>query len=138
VILSYAPASARSPVRARAARAVSGNDNASLHLVHTDGSTLYEKGQASGSLPGAVTARFDIEATFSGPFVFYTHYGAIIGHGSATPQHGRYPYVSFSGTAEITGGTSRYRHVHGSVGFYGVLNRKNDAVQMQTRGTLTY
>jgi hypothetical protein len=138
VILSYASANARSSARARVARTVSGNANASLHLVHTDGSTLYEEGQASGSLPGAVSARLDIGATFTGHFVFDTHSGAVIGHGSASPSQGRYPYESFAGTVELTGGTSRYSHAHGSLRFYGVLNRKDDAVQMETRGTLTY
>jgi hypothetical protein len=138
VILSHAPADARNPAHARAARALSGNDNATLHLVHADGSTLYEEGRASGSLPGAVRAWFKLGATFTGHFIFYTHSGAIIGHGSATPHQGRYPYESFSGTAEIRDGTSRYRHVHGSLGFYGVFNRNGDAVQMQTRGTLAY
>jgi hypothetical protein len=137
VILSHARADARNPGHARAARALSGNDNATLHLVHADGSTLYEEGRASGSLLGAVRAWFDLGATFTGRFVFYTRSGAVMGHGSAEP-HGRYPYESFSGTAEITGGTSRYTHVHGRLGFYGVLNRRGDAVQMQTRGTLAY
>jgi hypothetical protein len=138
VILSYAPADARSLAHASAARAVSGNDNATLHLVHVDGSMLYEEGRASGSLPGAVRAWLHLGATFTGRFVFYTHSGAIIGHGAGTPHQGRYPYESFSGTAEITGGTSRYSHIHGSLGFYGVLNRNGDAIQMQTRGTLAY
>jgi hypothetical protein len=138
VILSHAPADARNPGHARAARALSGNDNATLHLVHADGSTLYEEGQASGSLPGAVRAWLHIGATFTGPFVFYTRSGAIMGHGSGEPHEGRYPYESFSGTAEITGGTSRYTHVHGRLGFFGVFNRNGDAVQLQTRGTLAY
>jgi hypothetical protein len=138
VILSSAPADAKSRGYASAARSLSGNDNATLHLVHADGSTLYEEGRASGSLPGTVHTRLDIGATFHGWFVFYTHSGEIIGEGSAEPHEGRYPYESFSGSAEITGGTSRYAHAHGRLGFYGVLNRNGDAVQFQTRGTLAY
>jgi hypothetical protein len=49
---------------------------------------------------------------------------------------GRYSYVSFSGVADITGGTHRYIHTSGSLGFYGVLNRESDVVRFQTRGTL--
>jgi hypothetical protein len=137
-ILSYASADAKGPAHAWAAHVLSGNDNATLHLVHADGSTLYEEGRASGSLPGTVHAWLHIGATFTGRFVFYTRAGAIMGHGSAKSHPGRYPYESFSGTAEITGGTSRYKHTGGHLGFYGVLNRSSSAVQIQTRGTLTY
>ena len=137
VILGYASADSKSR-HAHAARALSGNDNATLHLTHADGSTLYEEGRASGSLPGAVHAWFRVVGNFSGRFTFYTRSGAISGHGSAKSHQGRYPYVSFSGTANITGGTHRYMHIRGSLGFYGVLNRDNSAVQMQIRGTLTY
>jgi hypothetical protein len=137
-ILSYAPADAKNPAHAYAAHVLSGNDNATLHLVHANGSTLYEEGRASGSLPGAVHAWLHVGAYFAGHFVFYTRSGAISGDGSAKSHQGRYPYVSFSGTANITSGTHRYIHVRGSLGFYGVLNRNNSSVQMQTRGTLTY
>jgi hypothetical protein len=138
VILSYASADARNPAHAHAARTVSGNDNAALHLVHDNGSTLYEEGRASGSLPGTVHAWLHVGATFYGHFVFYGRPGAIIGQGSAKSHQGHYPYVSFSGIANITGGTRRYIHVRGKLGFYGVLNRESSAVQMQTRGSLTY
>jgi hypothetical protein len=137
VILNSAPADAIL-ARAYAARLLSGNDNATMRLVHADGSMLYEEGRASGSLPGAVHAWLDIGAAFTGRFVFYTRSGELIGHGSATPHQGHFPYESFSGSAEITGGTSRYTHAHGRLGFYGVLDRNGDAVQLQTRGTLAY
>ncbi len=138
VILTYASAGAKSQAHTRIARVVSGNANATLRLVHANGSTLYEEGRAGGSLPGTVHAWLHIGATFAGRFVFYTRSGAISGHGSAKSHQGRYPYVSFSGTANITSGTHRYIHVRGSLGFYGVLNRNSSSVQMQTRGTLTY
>lgn len=138
LILSYSTANAKNRTQARAAHVLSGNENAVLHLVHADGSTLHEEGRASGSLPGPVRARLHLGAHFAGSFVFYAHSGTIIGGGSAKSHQGHYPYVSFSGIANITGGTRRYLHVHGSLGFYGVLNRNDSAVQMQTRGSLTY
>jgi hypothetical protein len=138
VILSYASADARNPAHAHIARTISGNDNSALHLVHANGSMLYEEGRASGSLPGTIHAWLHVGANFSGHFMFYTSSGAISGHGSAKSHQGRYPYVSFSGIANITSGTHRYIHVHGNLGFYGVLNRNNSAVQMQTRGSLAY
>jgi hypothetical protein len=138
VILNYASADAKSQPHGRTARVASGNDNATLYLVHANGSTLYEQGHASGSLPGTVHAWLDIGAKFAGRFVFYTSSGTISGDGAAKSHQGRYPYVSFSGTANITSGTHRYVRTHGSLGFYGVLNRESDVVQFQTRGTLTY
>jgi hypothetical protein len=138
VILNYASADAKNQAHAHAARVASGNDNATLHLVHANGSTLYEEGKANGSLPGVMHAWLDIGAKFAGRFVFYTRSGAISGQGSANWHQGRYPYVSFSGIADITSGTHHYIHTHGSLGFYGVLNRESDVVQFQTRGTLTY
>jgi hypothetical protein len=138
VILNYASADAKNQTHARTARAASGNDNATLHLVHANGSTLYEEGPASGSLPGVMHAWLDIGAKFAGRFVFYTRSGTISGDGSASWHQGRYPYVSFSGTADITSGTHRYVRIRGSLGFYGVLNRESDVVKFQTRGSLTY
>jgi hypothetical protein len=38
----------------------------------------------------------------------------------------------------ITHGTGRYGRAHGHGGFYGVINRANDAVTVQTTGTLAY
>jgi hypothetical protein len=138
VIPNHASAEAKNQTHARIARVSSGNDNATLHLVHANGSTLYEEGQASGSLPGVMHAWLNIGAKFAGRFMFYTRSGTISGQGSANWHQGRYPYVSFSGVADITGGTHRYIHTSGSLSFYGVLNRESDVVQFQTRGTLTY
>jgi hypothetical protein len=138
LILNYASADAKNQARARTAHVASGDDNATLHLVHANGSTLYEEGQASGSLPGSMHAWLHIGAYFAGRFVFYTGSGTISGGGSAKSHQGHYPYVSFSGIADITSGTHRYERARGSLGFYGVLNRESDAVQFQTRGTLTY
>ena len=100
VVVPLASASLRQgdrTVSAHAARTVNGNDNASLHLVHASGSTLYEEGQASGSLPGRVRGTLRVEATFTGRFTIYTRSGQIVGRGSALPSPGRYPYETFSG-----------------------------------------
>ena len=82
VVVPLASASLRQgdrTVSAHAARTVNGNDNASLHLVHASGSTLYEEGQASGSLPGRVRGTLRVEATFTGRFTIYTRSGQIVG-----------------------------------------------------------
>jgi hypothetical protein len=130
-------ASAGQAARARAARTISGNDNATLHFVRARGSTLYEEGQATGSIPGHVTATLRVEATFSGTFTISTHTGSFTGRGTAKP-HGAGAVESFSGTFVITGGTGRFAHAHGHGMLYGTFKHKNYEVILQPRGTIQY
>jgi hypothetical protein len=104
-------------------------------LTHASGSTLWEEGQATGSLPGHVRATLHVEAAFTGSFTIYTRYGSISGHGSAKP-HGAGRIESFGGSYVVTGGTGRYKHAHGHGGFYGTFNRDNREVVLQPRGTI--
>ena len=43
-----------------------------------------------------------------------------------------------AGSLKVTGGTGRYKHAHGSGGLYGAINRKTDALTVQTTGKLSY
>jgi hypothetical protein len=130
-------ASTSKPARARAAHSVSGNDNATLHFVRARGSTLYEEGQATGSIPGHVKATLRVEATFSGTFTIYAHNGSFTGRGTAKP-HGAGAVESFSGTFVITGGSGRYAHARGHGMLYGTFKHKNYEVILQPRGTIQY
>jgi len=38
----------------------------------------------------------------------------------------------------VSHGTDRYAHAHGHGGFYGTVNRHNDALVVQTTGQLSY
>jgi hypothetical protein len=129
-------AASRQP-RARAAHSVSGNDNATLHFVRARGSTLYEEGTATGSIPGHVKATLRVEATFSGTFTITTRNGSFTGRGTAKP-HGAGAVESFSGTFVVTGGTGRYAHAHGHGMLYGTFKHKNYEVILQPRGTIQY
>lgn len=113
------------------------SDTAHLRYVSASGALLLEKGTATGTLPGSMTVRMDVGATFTGSFAIATKSGSIYGHGSATP-HGSGSYESFAGSLTVTGGTGRYRHAHGSAGLYGTFNRGNYALLIQTTGTLSY
>lgn len=130
-------ATASQPARARAAHTISGNDNATLHFVRARGSTLYEEGQATGSIPGHVKATLRVEATFSGTFTISTNNGSFTGRGTAKP-HGAGAVESFSGTFVITGGTGRFAHAHGHGMLYGTFKHKNYEVILQPRGTIQY
>jgi hypothetical protein len=129
-----APAAAR---RAHAARTLDGTDTARLHLVHQDESLLYEEGSASGALPGRMKARLVVGSLFKGSCTIYTRDGSITGRGTATPR-GVGRYQSFHGSFVVTGGSGRYRRVHGRTSLYGTFDRRTFAVVVQTVGRLSY
>lgn len=133
----HPPTGAADGNRARAARSLRASDQAHLRYVSASGSTLYETGRASGTLPGSMHVHMNIGPTFSGSFTIYTSGGTIAGHGSATP-HGVGVYESFAGSVTLTGGSGRFRHARGSAKLYGTFNRDTYALLIQTEGTLHY
>jgi hypothetical protein len=123
---------------ARAARTLNVTDEAHLRVIHTSGELLEEEGPATGALPGIVRVRFRIGATVSGAFTIYPHGGgSISGQGSAR-LHSTGAYASFGGSMTVDRGSGRYTHAHGRGGFYGTVNRHNDALVVQTTGRLSY
>ena len=119
------------------ARTLDGTDTAHLHLVHQYESLLYEEGAAGGALPGRMRARLQVGSLFTGRCTIYTRYGSIAGQGTAKP-HGVGRYQSFQGTFVVSGGSGRYRHVHGRTQLYGTFDRRTFAVVVQTVGRLSY
>ncbi len=116
------------------------NEEAKLHLVRSDGAHIVEEGTASGSFVGTIRGTFDVGPTVTGSVTLLLRNGGSIGgHGAGTLHnaHGR-KYESFGGSLTITEGTGRYRGAHGHAGFYGSINRQTDAMQVQTRGMLSY
>jgi hypothetical protein len=122
------------------ARSVRLTITAHLHYVSSKGSYLIEEGPASGQLAGTVKARLRVTAEISGSFTLYlAPHGAssISGQGSGT-LHESGTYASFGGSLKILGGTGRYAHGRGGGKLYGVYNRKNLGVTIQTIGNLSY
>ncbi|MGH2912515.1 MAG: hypothetical protein ACRDJ3_08575 [Solirubrobacteraceae bacterium] len=119
------------------ARLLKATDEARLRFVSASGSTLYETGRATGTLPGSMQVHMRIGATFRGSFTIYATGGLIEGHGSATP-HGAGVYESFSGSLTVSGGGGHFRHAHGTARLYGTFNRNTYALLIQTQGTLRY
>lgn len=131
-------ASASALPAARVARTLNVTDEAHLHLTGTQGEVLLEEGAASGAMPGIVKVRFTVSASVSGSFTIYPRGGgSISGHGAAR-LHSTNTYSSFGGSMYINHGTGRYAHARGHGGFYGTVNRHNDALVIQTTGRLTY
>ncbi len=128
----------RAAPAARAARLLNATDTAHLHMVGEEsGSLVAEEGSATGGLPGAVKANFNIGANITASFTIYTRGGSVSGHGSAA-LHSSGRYASFAGTMSISRGTGRYAHAHGTGGLYGVIDRSTYALTVQTTGRLSY
>lgn len=131
-------AASRPGAAARAARSLSANDEGKLRKVGESGADLIEEGPVTGTLPGRVRVAFNIGAVIEAKFTLYPRGGgALSGHGSGT-LHSSGLYSSFGGTMAVTSGTGRYKHASGTGGFYGTVNRKTFALEVQTRGTLHY
>ena len=125
--------------RAISARVISVRDSAKLHLVHAVGSTLYEAGYATGTLPGSAKVSINIDASrdsASSTFTIQLHGGSISGRGSGTAHQGNGGWESFSGTDSHIHGTGQYAHASGSDKLYGAINRRNDEVDVQVVGKL--
>jgi hypothetical protein len=120
-----------------AARTLNVTDTAHLRYIRETGSLLLEEGQATGALPGKVSAKFNVGATVVATFTVDARGGSISGRGYGT-LHGAGQYASFGGQMTVTTGTGRYAHARGHGGFYGVLDRSNYSATIQTTGTLTY
>lgn len=134
----YTRAQARAMPSARQARTLKVNDTGHLRLAHASGSVLVEEGPVSGSLPGTVRVRMVVGANVTATFTIYARAGGSIeGHGTAT-LHSSGRYTSFGGSLSVTHGSGRYAHAHGSGGLYGVIERRTDALTVQTTGTLDY
>jgi len=63
--------------------------------------------------------------------------GSIVGHGSAV-LHSSREFSSFGGSLSVDRGTGRYAHASGTGKLYGVIDRSNDALIVQTVGQLHY
>jgi hypothetical protein len=132
-------ASTGSAIATHGARVQSITDNAGLHLVSADGNTLFERGRASGNLPGTVEVTLTLgDHTATSTFTIHTTGGTIGGRGSGKLTPGRAGYDSFGGTCAVTHGTGRFRGASGKCGLYGSIYRVDDSLRVQVTGKLRY
>lgn len=110
-----------------------------LHMTRKNGNVIYEKGTATGTLPGKVTARFVTGVTkVTGTVTFYPYSG-----GSLTLTAVGYPQSTktvtrFTGNVAVRKGSGRFRNALGSGTFSGTANRKTWAVTVNARARITY
>lgn len=114
-------------------------DTVRMSLVRKNGNVIYQRGTATGTLPGRVTARFVTSLTrVSGTITFRPYSG-----GSITMTAVGYPQ-SLRRTTPLTGnlavrrGTGKYSRVLGSGTFSGTANRRSWSVSVNARANLTY
>jgi hypothetical protein len=116
------------------------NTTASLTLTRKSGTVLYERGTASGTPSGTVTARFNTaRLTRTTGTLTLKPYGV----GSITVTAVVYPssvgtVARFTGSFAVSGGSGRYSRVLGSGTLTGTVNRRSWAVTATAKGTLTY
>lgn len=133
------PASAEAPPVAQAARTLNVVETANLRLVRKSGSVIYERGTATGTLPGSVTAQFEVSGTkVTGSVTFYPNSGGsltlnVVGYARSASVNAR-----FSGSIAVRSGTGRYARAVGSGTFEGTVNRRTWAATVQARARLTY
>ena len=136
VVLAAALASLTPPA-AQASHALNVNDSGRLHLLKAFGSVLVEEGPAGGTLPGQANVHMVVGSTVTATFSIKSRYGTIFGSGHAA-LHSSGRYASFGGSLSVSHGTGRYARAHGSGKLYGVIDRRGDAITVQTIGILSY
>lgn len=115
-------------------------DEGHLRFVRASGSLLIDEGHVSGTFPGSVKVRFvyDGAPNVTARFTISGSAGSISAKGSAKLSSPTSPAPSFRGKMQITGGTGRYAHVHGSGELFGVFNRRTYALTVQAVGKLPF
>lgn len=124
---------------AEAARTLSINDSASMHLTSHHGFTLNEEGRATGTIPGRIYIHLTVTSTnhVSAEVNIYPSGGSITGQASSNYRPSG-AVASFNGTMRIARGSGRYSHASGSgLSFTGTVKRSNDAVTVHLSGRMS-
>lgn len=131
-------AGAASP-RAHAARRLHLNESARLHLVHKSGPIISERGTATGTLPGSVSARFNTSnaAKVTGTVTFHPRGGTLTVTVVGYPQS-LATVARVKGSLAVRHGTRRYAHAFGGGSFTGTVNRRTWAISVHARANLSY
>jgi hypothetical protein len=139
-VASGSPAAEAACHTAHVAGTISVRDQGHLGFTKSSGSQIFDEGKMLGSLPGYAKVRF----TYNGePMVYatFTIYGSgwtVTGHGSGRLSSPTSITPSFHGSLSLTSGSGRYRGAYGSGQLYGVFNRRDYALTVQTIGKLRY
>jgi hypothetical protein len=125
---------------AHAARTITLTESGRLHLTSHHGFTLNEQGSAFGTISGTIYIHLTISSTnhVSAEVNIYPSGGSLTGSASAAYRV-EGSLASFNGTMNITRGSGRYSHAHGSgLSFTGTVQRSTDAVNVRVSGRFSY
>jgi hypothetical protein len=114
-------------------------DTAHMHLTRKNGNVIYEKGTATGTLPGTVTARLVTSVTkVSGTVTFHSSGGGTITMNAVGYPQSASTVTRFTGNIAVRKGTGRFKNAVGSGTFSGTANRKTWAITARATARLTY
>jgi len=143
LLIAVGPLSSRASgtdsLRALAASRFFLNETGRLHLTSKHEFTLNEQGSGSGTISGTIYVHLTIVSTseVSAEVSMYPKGSSITGRASASYKRG-HTQGSFSGSLSIIRGTGRYQRAHGSgLSFTGTIQRSNDAIAVNVRGTVS-
>jgi hypothetical protein len=123
---------------ARAAREVNLQETGHLHAIGEPGTTIIERGDATGTFNCSIAGRLTIVSAnkVTATFTVKPRGGSITGRGSARfAQQGANGY--FGGTISITSGTGSYAHTAGTnIGISGVISRETFALTVHVHGKI--
>jgi hypothetical protein len=137
-VVSNAGASRSAPVTV-AARTLTFNINASLHLVGLSGHVLNEKGSFTGTQSGTIAVRFTSVNVVSGSATFaaYSSRGGSVSGRATIRGHVGVATVHFTGIVTITGGTGRWAHASGrNLRFAGTVDPHNFRASAHIEGSI--
>jgi hypothetical protein len=123
-----------------AAKTIKFVENGSLRLASAPGTTIKEKGSATGTFKGTMVASFTSYSVSSGGFKVIAYFpgGTLSFSGvSRIRVVGATGYAE--GTARVSGGTGRFAHASGSgLSYRGVVNRRNYYTTTAMSGRLSF
>jgi hypothetical protein len=127
------------PAPVRAASTFFLNETGRLHLTSKHEFTLNEQGSGSGTIGGTIYLHLTIVSTseVTAEVSMHPKGSSITGRASARYKRG-HTQGTFSGSLWIIRGTGRYQRAHGSgLSFVGTIQRSNDAIAVNVRGTVS-
>jgi hypothetical protein len=123
---------------AREARELDLRETGHLHAVGEPGTTIIERGNATGTFNCSIVVRLVIVSAnrVTATFTVRPREGSITGRGSARfEQQGADGF--FGGTIAITSGTGSYAHVSGTnIGISGVISRETFVLTVHVHGKI--
>ncbi len=124
---------------ARRRRSLTITDTVRMTLVRKDGNVIYQRGTATGTFPGTVSARFVTSLTkVTGRVTFYPYSGGSITMNAVGYPQSTSRVTGLTGNLAVRSGSGRYARALGSGTFSGTANRRSWSVTVNARANLTY